>query len=88
MGADRKRGGADWDVTYQDVPTGDVQTMTVFGATTIENALADAHDSLRGPEPGTPVYACSPDGTRKLMGTTLPHNEDDDYEIVAIVRRV
>jgi len=44
-----KRPGADWEVTYLDVPTGVTETMTIFGASTIDEALRDAKQSLFSP---------------------------------------
>lgn len=44
-----KRPGYDWFVTY-DVGEGE-QTMTVFGAMTIDQAIADARSSFRLDEP-------------------------------------
>ena len=41
-----KRPGADWDITYMEVPDGNIETMTVYGAVSLKEALADAEQSL------------------------------------------
>jgi len=41
-----KRHGGDWEVTYLEVATGERDTMSVFGAPTIDSAISEARFSL------------------------------------------
>jgi hypothetical protein len=42
----QKRPGPDWEIRYQDIETGNIEDMMVFGADTIEGAIEDAKQSL------------------------------------------
>ena len=45
----KKKPGAEWRIIYQDVTNGEVLDIDIFGAATIDAAIAEARHSLTGP---------------------------------------